>query len=275
MAELNYPEKRQLAHSYLRASANHATASDDMGDDYFDAQERNMRDAAQKYPNVREHATVGADSDFTHKLGPGEREHQRGLREASGYSDRELSDRRKAIRGETDSPTPGRAGAGGGARGGSRRGGSSGSAVRTIAQGTGVPEAGSLVLQALGVGVGLALLYLLLNEKGKGPDAFSKLLGGVVGFMRALISASVDPLEPKHAVAKQTQGGEEDASHLPPNTTPAFSGAFDETAGAPLLPGLKAEAAASERQRVTRRLKPIFGPAPGIAGPLGLVSGGL
>ena len=63
---------------------------------------------------------------------------------------------------------------------------------------TGIPTAagstGSLVMEAIGIAIGLSLVYLILNEGGKGPAALQTLLKGLESAVRIFI-APVDPLK--------------------------------------------------------------------------------
>jgi hypothetical protein len=123
-------------------------------------------------------------------------------------------------------------------RAGARAGRSYFRGSRAIRQ-TGLPSAaqstGSLVMEAIGIGIGLSLLYLILNEKGKGPLALSTLLKGLESALRIFI----DPVDPLKAFGGASSSSTTTAEAQ--NNTPA----------------LKSKAQ-------TKNLNPKFGPAPGI-----------
>jgi hypothetical protein len=82
-------------------------------------------------------------------------------------------------------------------RGPVRRGAAGGRAVyraqRTIQQSSGVGAVSSSALQAIGAGVGLTLLYLVLSPNGS--TAFKTLLNGVASALRIFVGP-YDPLNP-------------------------------------------------------------------------------
>jgi hypothetical protein len=239
---------QEAARRYLQASMNSSYTG--LPVEAKQIQEGTMRKLEREHPDVRRRAIAGTNLDFDKPLEPGEREHQTHLRDNEGYTQSQLHETRRELRdhgpARTNRPSTRRA-----VRAGAAGGRTYARSRRAIAQSAGVQSTGSIMLEAVGVAIGLSLLYLALSPKGS--KAFGTLLNGVSGFLRVLI-APIDPLNPKGATGRAAAEAQ--------NATPQFSGAYT---GGPT----------AERQHVERRLKPQFGPAPGIAGPLGLVGGGL
>jgi hypothetical protein len=184
------PSRARDAHRYLQASQSAGYTG--LPAEHREAYEGTMRELERKYTGVRTHALVGTDADFDKPLAAGEREHQRHLREREGLSEKDVRDARKELRGE-GAPRKSTAGA---VRSGIR-GGRAYARARRYARSSGLPgvggSAGSTVLYAVGVGLGLALLYLAVSKNGS--KAITTLLGGAAGFMRALVGP-IDPLNP-------------------------------------------------------------------------------
>src|SRR5205085_11857711 len=74
-----------------------------------------------------------------------------------------------------------------------------------------------LVLQLLGYGLGLSILYLVLTNAQtakKGRGAVELAAGGLVGAVRALVSPTVDPLSPKTSKTSSLAGAAAEAGDL-------------------------------------------------------------
>lgn len=208
--------------------------------------EGTMAQLERKFPGISEHAMVGADQDFDKPLAAGEREHQTHMRSREGMSHGQVLERRKALREPGSKPTrpKPKAGTRRAARVGARAGRSY-YRSRT-ARATGLPSAaqstGSLVMEAVGIAIGLSLVYLILNEKGKGPLAVTTLLKG----LESAIKIFINPVDPLKAFSSSSSSSSTSSS------TGKATGAGGPTGSA--------------KQRA--KLNPKFGPAPGIGTPL-------
>lgn len=254
--------KREAARRYLQAdmAAGYTGQSSERAEIYRETQRRLVKEHGSSLPV---HAIVGTARDFDEALTAGEREHQRfmqrsKLRDSSpagvaaarrDFRAEGSTGGRAPRRGPSSSPRARpraalRAGASG-ARGYAR-------ARRQITGSSGIAGTGSIALEALGVGVGLALLYLVLSPNGS--KAFASLLSGITSAVRVLISP-VDPLNPTGSSSSSTGGlAAYNAAH-PQSNTPV---------------------SAATVKRQSKKLNPAFGPAPGISSAgAGLVEGTL
>lgn len=202
----------ERARRYLQASMNAGYTG--LPDEHREAYEEQMRAHERKYANVAEHALVGADRDFDEKLRPGEREHQRHLQREAKLSVGDLEERRKKIRDEEKPtrPHPPKARKRTAVRVGARAGRTYYRAHRSATRSLSAPTAaaGSVALEAIGFGLGLVILYLILSPNGS--KAFQTLLSGLAKALRLLVEP-VDPLVGAIAGGKSASSGE--------NTTPA------------------------------------------------------
>jgi hypothetical protein len=184
--------REERARRYLQASRDAGYTN--LPQEHVEAAESLMREHERRYPQVREHAIVGADQDFDKPLSAGEREYQRHLRGEEGLTHGQVLERRKAIR-SGEKPTRPRPKSTGTRRAAARAGFTGARAYRRAARPTGLPgvagDAGSLTLQLIGVGIMLALAYLVLSDKGS--KAFGAILRGLSSALRMLIGP-VDPL---------------------------------------------------------------------------------
>jgi len=210
------------------------------------AKEDLMRDLEGKHHGIREHAMAGAPGDFDRAPDKGAREHQQHMREREGMGAPEIRETRKEIReGPRKNTTrPGRPKA----RQAVRAGASGARSYRRYARQTGIPgaagSAGATVLKAVGVGVGLTLLYLLINEKGKGPGALKLLLEGISSIVGIAVSTA-DPLNPKPAASSPSSS----------SSSSTVGGSPAEDVYSHTVPLTKAQAKKGS----------AFGPAPGLA----------
>jgi hypothetical protein len=201
-----------------------------------EAHEETMRRLQRQHPGVEQEAIAGSDQDFDQPLSAGLREHQRHLRKQAGLEHAQVLAQRKAMRGGKKPTRP----APKARRGAVRAGAHAGRAYYRSrpARDTGIPGAitstGSTVMQAIGIGIGLSLAYLVLSKRGS--SAFSGVLNTLSTAMQVLIQP-VDPLS-YHPFATSSATSSATAGE---NTTPAFH---------------------STKQ--TKTLNPKFGPAPGI-----------
>lgn len=192
-----------------------------------DAHEETKKGLERRHPGVQQHATVGSDQDFDRPLTAGQREHQRHMRQAAGLQHADVLAGRKEIRGgsrpKPTRPTPkGKTRPTGGARAAVRAGTNAGRAFyrsRPIRD-TGIPSTvtstGSTVMKAIGLGIGLCLVYLVLNEQkgGKGPVLFASVLNALVGLVRTIVA----PVDPFTAAAAKSATA---SSTTPATVTPA------------------------------------------------------
>jgi hypothetical protein len=236
MAKQMTHEKR--ARRYLEASM--ASGATGLPGEAREAHEAIMRSHERSYPDVREHALAGADQDFDKPLSAGAREHQRHLRDQEGLQHKDVLRIRRELRATPRAVPSRRARVSNAARAGAR-GGRAAYRSRPFRQ-TGVPgaarETGSLVMYAVGIAIMLSLAYLLLNENGKGPKAFSTALGLITNILGIFISP-VDPLAP----GTLSKIGETKKTAPKPSSSAMPAG----------IP-----------RAATQTLQPLFGPAPGI-----------
>jgi Transglycosylase SLT domain len=156
--------------------------------EHREAYEAQMRTHERAYPRVREHALTGADRDFDTPLHPGEREHQRHLRQQEGLQEHDVHRIRQELRGASEkrhvaprSPRRNTA-----ATAGPRAARAAAGASASIIPGT----SGNTGMYLFGIALLLCLLYLLVA--GKGTKAITGLVNTVVGG----ISAFVRPVDP-------------------------------------------------------------------------------
>lgn len=226
--------KHEAARRYLQASM----ASGISDEQAADAHRGTMAQLERAYPDIRRHAIAGARQDFDLPLTRLESAHQRELRGSEGMTEHDVRRHRSELRDEPARPRA-RAPKRGAVRAGVRGGRGYARARRTILSSSGGGDVGSVLLQAIGVGIGLSLLYLTLSPNGS--KAFATLLNGVSKFLRGFVGP-LDPLNPtpaRHAGAEQVG---------PANAAPAGA------------------VSASPVQR--SKLNPRFGPAPGIGTPI-------
>lgn len=213
-----------------------------------EAHQGTMRQLERKHPGVKEHAIVGSDQDFDKPLRAGEREHQGYMRQREGMTHGQVLERRKAIRGGGTKPTrpkpSNRRAVGAGARAGRSyyRG-------RSAIRQTGIPSAaqstGSLVMEAVGIAIGLSLLYLILNEKGKGPLALSTLFKG----LESAVKIFINPVDPLKALS---------------GSSSSSSAASSTTEKQDSTPAPRPQKSASAPVYKTQRQNEAFGPGVGV-----------
>lgn len=182
--------QRARARRYLQASM-HAGYTG-LPAEHREAYEAQMRDHERVYPRVREHALAGADQDFDEPLAAGEREHQRHLRRNEGMDQARVLELRRQLR---NSHTPSR---GAPPRPAQRRPSPSAPARAAAgaaggALGAGITGRGNIVMQAIGIGLGLSLLYLLLTGKG---------VNALTGIAKATVGAASVFIRPEDPIAK-------------------------------------------------------------------------
>jgi hypothetical protein len=245
MADLNNAKR---ARRYLQASMESGYTG--LPAEHRQAKEALMRAHERAYRGVRDHALVGADQDFDEPLTPGEREHQQHLRRQEGLTHGQVLQMRRELRGQPSADNR-RAPAGRRRR-----------AVRTIARQTGIAstasDTGSLVLKGLGVLFSLSIVYLLVNEEGQGPKAFSGLLNLIVGALHV----AVGPVDPLGKQTMQLLGAAPAATASSSSNAPPSANSSSTPIGGPV-----------GSRRMRRRLNPAFGPAPGIPTPLTALGG--
>lgn len=240
--------KEEAARRYLQAdmAANYTS----LPGEAKEAHEGTMNELERKHPGAKEHALVGSDADFDVPLVAGEREHQQHMRRREGLVHGQVLERRKQLReqGKPTRPRP-RPSSRGAVRAGARAG-RSWYRSRPVRQ-TGIPGAvsstGSTVMEAIGIAIGLSLLYLILSRKGS--NAFSALLGGVVKAIDLLIQ----PIDPLGGLASSTSSTSSSSSKTSPSTS--------SPSGEPPAPGNTPEPHSPSQRK---KLNPGFGPAPGI-----------
>lgn len=237
--------REEAARRYLQASRD--SGYQNLPGEAKQAHEDTMRRLERKHAGLREHAIVGTAQDFDKPLDAGLREHQAHLRQTEGLTHSQVLDRRKAIRsgGKPTRPRPPRRAA---VRAGARAGRAHYRTSKALRD-TGLPAAagstGSIVMQAVGIGIGLSLVYLVLSRKGAG--AFAGVLNGVTQGLQIFLQP-LDPLNPSAARAATTQ------------TQPSIGGNLE---GAPLKSGLGAAP-----HKTTAARNRAFGPGPGTVGTL-------
>jgi hypothetical protein len=194
----------QRARGYLESSLNAGLTN--MPDDYRAAYEGQMHSHEQAYPGVREHALAGSDKHFDKPLSAGVREHQRHLRAEEGMEHAEVLKIRKRLNGlDGEGAASGKkpaapasraqrfAAAGRQTAGTARKAAGAGS--RALSAGSDVlagrGAGGNPLLQIIGIGLLLSLVYLLVA--GKGVNTIGALATALTGGVRAFI-ASEDPI---------------------------------------------------------------------------------
>ena len=238
--------EQEAARRYLQASM--AAGYTGLPDEHREAHEATMRKLERQHENVRLRALAGAAADFDKALTPGEREHQAYLRDREGMKHADVLKARRELRGGSSPSGQGRRSSGrrrAAVRAGARAGKAYARAHKQVIASSGIGDAGSLALQALGVGIGLALIYLALSPNGS--KAFSTLLAGISKFVRLLVGP-FDPLNPGGSSSSSTS-----ESIGPPGVSAERIG-----------PGGAVKA--TPRQRA--KLGPAFGPGPGIGTPI-------
>jgi hypothetical protein len=258
--------REEAARRYLQESR--AASIHKKGSEGRLVHEETMARLQRRHPKVREHAIVGTTPDFDEPLGRNELEHQQHLRRQSRLTNPQILARRKDLRGEdygrpkpsevyaaanpqAPKPKPTRP-----ERPTSRPGPRSRPRARTArtrsyARQTGIPAATKsttqVVMEAIGIGIGLSLAYLVLE--GKGPTALKTGLESVSNLLNLFISP-VDPLNPSGAELPGQPAGLVDPQAA--NSAPYESVLSHEN------PQTKKEATKSK----------TFGPAPGAGSPL-------
>ncbi len=229
MAKLTRPQR---ARRYLEASQNAGYTG--LPAEHREAYEAQMRAHERAYPGVRAHALAGTGRDFDKPLAAGTREHQRHLRDKEGLSEGQIQDMRKELRSNTadkgsasarrtssSALAPARAAAGAGAN--------------ALSEGAGVltGKRGNLLLQIIGLGLLLCLIYLVVAGKGVGALAgISQLVTGAVG---AFIKPE-DPiakLESALGSTQATQGTAATGGKAPENAAELSAAAGSKLAPAP------------------------------------------
>lgn len=237
--------QQEAARRYVQASM--ASGYTGLPDEHREAHEGTMRDLERRFPGVRDRALAGASSDFDKPLSAGEREHQAHLRSEEGLQHADVLRMRRELRG---APSSNRSTRRGGRRAAVRAGAAGGRAFaraqRQVLSSSGVQDTGSLLLQALGVAIGLSLLYLALSPAGS--KGFSTLLNGIAKFVR-LLTGPFDPLNPKGT---------------PSSSKPTAAEEHPEPGGPNSLAGGPVKATPQQRAK----LGPAFGPGPGIGTPI-------
>lgn len=217
------------AHSYLRASMESGYTG--LPAEHHHARQQIMRSHERAYKHVRAHALAGADRDFDTPLTPGEREHQRYLRQQEGLTEAQVREMRDELRGRAarqdhQRQTPRR-----------EANTPASQAIKpaaTAARGThnaidaAITGKGSLPLQIAGIFLGLSLLYLLVAGKNI-PRALAGVSNLAVGAAKAFISPTTDPLK-----AAETALGAK--GHAPPTAAEKSEAGGEATAGVGLGP---------------------------------------
>lgn len=215
--------RQERARRYLQASMSAGYTG--LPDEHREAYEAQMASHERAYPGVVEHALAGADQDFDKALEPGEREHQRHLRSEAGMGERDVQRVRKELRGGRGRGSSTRRAAArrrrpvtAGPRAARRAGRAGAGAITGFYSGRG---GGNIVLQFVGMIMGLSLIYLLVA--GKGLGAITGLTNVLVGGVRAFV-APVDPiasLESSLGAAPIGEGGSSPSSSSSPTSTGA------------------------------------------------------
>jgi murein DD-endopeptidase MepM/ murein hydrolase activator NlpD len=149
-----------------------------------------MRAHERAYSGVRRHALAGARRHFDEPLTAGEREHQTHLRREEGMRNADV----ERIQKELDTPPAERRRQRDTLAGRARAGAQPAiDTARATASGAGelLPTGGGGWMYAVGLGLSLILIYLLIA--GKGAKAITGLVGIFTGGVRAFV-APVDPL---------------------------------------------------------------------------------
>lgn len=216
MARLTHPARaRRYIQASMEAGYSHQTP------EVRESRHALMRHHEAAYPRVREHALAGTNRHFDEPLTAGEREHQRHLRRQDGLNEHDVKETQRQL----DEAPP--AGAAQRFREGAEPGAQ---AARSAARAAGGPlgaaasGSGSLVMQAIGILMGLSLIYLLVA--GKGSQAITGVVGVVTGGVRAFV-APVDPI----AAAERTFGATPINSPAAPSSAPTSATAPSKGAG--------------------------------------------
>jgi hypothetical protein len=250
--------RQQRARAYIGDSM--AASYTSLPGEAREAREARMAEHRRRYPDVVDHALAGSDAMFDRPLTAGEREHQRHMRDQAGLNHGQILEMRKHVKDELAEPPSRARRTGAAARGAARAGARAG---RTYIRSEAAPKlsvssGGSITLQIAGVAIGLSLLYLVLSQGGS--RGLSTLLNGVTGTVRGLIEGKDPLLSSGGAASEASQAAKSRGSSVEANPS-------GQVEGEPPSPTV----VKAQRQK----LKPNFGPAPGISGPLGLVQGAL
>lgn len=168
------------------------------------------------YPEVREHALVGTNRDFDEPLSAGAREHQRELRRREGLKEGQVQEMRKQLRAPSSTRRPSLEVITGPAS-------SAAAAGQRAVGATGLTRGGgNVVLQLIGVGLLLSLVYLLVAGKGV------KALGGIASTVSGGVRAFVAPVDPIKRLETALGAGEVTSSSAP---APSSSAPADPLAG--------------------------------------------
>jgi hypothetical protein len=178
----------ERARRYLQASMNAGYTG--LPAEHKEAYEDQMRGHERAYPEVAHHALVGSDLDFDKALTPGEREHQKHLRDEKGITNAELADARKRLRGAPPAARkqPARRRASSRSAGPRVAAAAASSAAAPISEITG---GGNTFMYVIGIMLTLSLIYLLVA--GKGSGVITGISNLVVGATRTFV-APVDPI---------------------------------------------------------------------------------
>ena len=166
------------ARRYLQASMESGYTG--LPREHREAKQSLMAHHARAYAGVRRHALAGASSDFDKPLTAGEREHQRHLREQEGMQEADVREARREIRAEGQRTRDD-------LLAGPRAAQSAAGAGAALIPGGG----GNTLLYAIGIMLGLSLIYLLVA--GKGAGVLTGITSALVGGVRAFV-APVDPI---------------------------------------------------------------------------------
>lgn len=179
--------KQLRARRYLQASMERGYTN--LPEHERDRLGRLMREHEHAYPGVRQHAIVGARKHFDKPLHAGEREHQAHLRRESRMAPGELEDARTELDRELAGTfARARQSGAGSAAGAAAAGGAS-------AAGAALRGGGSGLMYAVGIGLLLILLYVLLTGS-EGPGRLGGLFSGLVGVGTGAARSFIAPVDP-------------------------------------------------------------------------------
>lgn len=152
-----------------------------------------MREHERAYSGVRAHALAGSSRHFDEPLTAGEKEHQRALRRQEGMQQGDVERIQREQLDEQRQAAQGRPQSRGESREESRaeRAAAGAAGATSASLGSLIPGGGGTVMYAIGLMLGLSLIYLLVA--GKGAGVITGITGVVVGAVRAFI-APVDPV---------------------------------------------------------------------------------
>jgi hypothetical protein len=193
------------------------------------AKEDLMRGHERAYAGVRRHALAGSRRHFDKPLEPGERAHQRHLREQEGLEEPHIQAMQRELD-KSEASRPAAPSGGSGVRGAA--GAAAGAAGGAISEVTG---GGNTLLYFIGGALLLSLAYLLLKG---GESGAGKLISGVTNVVTGAVRTFVAPVDPI-AAAERALGAAPIASAAVPDpstkagaeATNPYSGYIDPFSG--------------------------------------------